>query len=802
MPCYTQTIMNEIQKRPRQPGVSRVLRQAGMPVSMLNALEKAGVPHSRVLAAFPADLSAEGRFVERWMVVAADRFLVVEADGVTVPAQESFQGMTGVEYRKLVGGGIILVKRGGEQRELVRCSRAVDRAIQAALAKLRVHLELEKPGARPATGDEEKKKDAPAEPLLHAIPELPADRMRTFLEQLDEIDEQRHCATCGLPLKQDTSVCSVCVNPGRTLIRVLKLALPYHRILIGLCSVLGLMSLVSILPPLINGKIFDWALLPAAPGTPGDRKLMLLMLVGGWVGIELVQVGLRVLQGRLSVIIGAGVSRDLRTGVFNHLQSLSLAYFDRHKTGALMSRVSGDSQHLEGFLVDGVVWTVISLLQAAMVAVMLFWMNWKLGLLVLVPAPLVVIFTRLVWHRIMGRFRRLWEIFSRLSAALSDSLRGVRVVKSFGREEQEIGRFDRHNQAAREALVTAETTWALMMPFLQFIMGFGGYLVWLVGGSMVIGNFESPGTLVTFMGYTPMLYGPLGILTRVNQWFTRSMTAAERIFEILDTESEVPEAPDAVPMPDMKGRIELREATFGYEKHTPVIKRMSLTIEPGEIVGLVGHSGAGKSTTINLATRLYDVDEGQILIDNVDIRKIRIADLRRQTGVVLQETFLFSGTVYENIAYSRPDAMPEDVMNAAKMANAHGFIMDRPDGYDSEVEEGGNNFSSGEKQRLAIARAILHDPRILILDEATSSVDTKTEKQIQEAISRLTRGRTTIAIAHRLSTLRGANRLVVMEHGEVREVGTHEELMARKDGIYYDLVKTQTEMTSAIAVGM
>lgn len=779
--------------------MSRVLRGDKMPRFILDALAGSGIAGSDVIAAFPADFSPGGLFAVRWLIICRDRLVAMDADRPASIGQELFKGMTGIEYRKLVGGGIVLVKRGEEQSEVVRCSRAVDRAIQAALAKLRVHLELEKTGDTGKQDDE--KKGASSGPPPQAIAELPLEKVRIFLDQLDEIDEQRHCATCGLPLKQDTSVCPVCVNPGKTLIRVLKLALPYRKHLLGLCAVLGFITLASLLPPLIYGRIFDTALVPVTPRPVAGRIGMLLMFIGAWVGIELFLVGLRVFQGRLTVIIGAGVSRDLRSTVFNHLQLLSLAYFDRRKTGALMSRVSGDSQHLEGFLVDGVVWSVISILQALMVTIMLFLMNWKLGLLVFLPAPLVVIFTKLVWGRVMGRFRRLWEVFSRLSAALNDSLRGVRVVKSFGREEQEIIRFDRHNQAARMALVTAEQTWASLMPFLQFLMGLGGYLVWIAGGMMVIKGLETPGTLVTFMGYTPMLYGPLGVLTRLNQWFTRSMTAAERIFEIMDTETEVPESPEAVAMPDMKGRIEIHDVTFGYEKHTPVIKRMNFVIEPGEIVGLVGHSGAGKSTTINLVTRLYDVDEGRILIDGVDIRKIRIADLRRQTGVVLQETFLFTGTVYENIAYSRPGCSRDDVINAAKMANAHQFIMERPDGYDSEVEEGGNNFSSGEKQRLAIARAILHNPRILILDEATSSVDTRTEKQIQEAIGRLTRGRTTIAIAHRLSTLRGAGKLVVMEKGEIREAGSHEELVAKKDGLYYELVKTQTEMNSAIAVG-
>jgi ATP-binding cassette subfamily B protein len=382
---------------------------------------------------------------------------------------------------------------------------------------------------------------------------------------------------------------------------------------------------------------------------------------------------------------------------------------------------------------------------------------------------------------------------------LNDSLRGVRVVKAFGREGQEIARFERGSAACHDALVSAERTWVTLAPALGLVMSAGAYLVWLAAGSRIIFGGLTPGTLVSFIQYLPMLYGPLQMVSRLNQWLTRSMTAGERVFEILDARPEVAEAPDAVPAPRIAGRIELRDVSFGYEKHSPVLSHVNLEIAAGEMLGLVGQSGAGKSTAVNLISRLYDADEGQVLIDGVDIRRIRTEDLRRQIGVVLQEPYLFAGTVAENIAYARPEASREEVMAAARLANAHGFVMSRPDGYDSAVEEGGGNFSGGEKQRLAIARAILHDPRILILDEATSAVDTRTEQDIQEALARLIRGRTTIAIAHRLSTLRGASRLAVFEKGSIRELGTHGELLAR-EGIFSGLVKAQAEMASAIAL--
>ncbi len=776
---------------------------------MLSSLASAGIGREAVLAAVPADLSADGRFAERWLVVCRDRLAVIEPSAAGDSAfraglQEPFTGLTALDYRSMVGGGLLLARRGESvQRELVRCSRAADRAIQGVLGKLRAHLWPEQPGDK----DKDKgKEEKPKEPPREALPELSAEAARVFLGQLDELRVQLYCPKCGVPFKEDSQVCPQCVNTGRTLVRILGFAGRYRPQLVLLIGLMVVTILARLAPPYIQGRIFDVALVPpAGQAMPTDRRVSyLLWAVGVLVISSLLAVALRVWAGRIGVVVGSAISRDVRGRVFLHLQRLSLGYFDRHKTGALMTRVNNDTRQLQGFLVDGVQFTLVSILECTLITAILFWLNWRLALLVMIPAPAVVVFTKLIWRRIMTRFRRLWEAASRLSAILNDSLRGVRVVKAFGQERQEIDRFERGSENSYRAEVAAEMTWITLTPLLNLIMGCGLYLVLALGGSSLVtgsGAFGelTPGTLVQFIQYLPMLYMPLQAMTRLNDWLTRSMTAAERIFEILDTEPEVAEHPEAVPAPRLAGKIEIRNVTFGYEKHTPVLKRATLDIAAGEMIGLVGASGAGKTTTINLITRLYDVDQGEILIDGQDIRKIRVADLRRQVGVVLQETFLFSGTIAENIAYAKPEAPREEVIAAARLANAHGFIMDRPDGYDSEVEEGGGNFSGGEKQRLAIARAILHDPRILILDEATSSVDTKTEQQIQEAIARLTAGRTTFAIAHRLSTLRGASRLVVLDKGEIKDVGTHEELSSR-EGIYRDLVKAHAEMCSVMAV--
>src|SRR5439155_16987294 len=307
------------------------------------------------------------------------------------------------------------------------------------------------------------------------------------------------------------------------------------------------------------------------------------------------------------------------------------------------------------------------------------------------------------------------------------------------------------------------------------------------------------GQFFTFLGYLGLFYGPLQFMSRVADFLSRSLASAERVFEVLDTRSDVQDAEKPVPLPRIEGRVEFKNVTFGYEPHKPVLKAVSFNVAPGEMIGFVGQSGAGKSTTINLICRFYEVQEGEVAIDGVDIKQIAQKDLRSQIGVVLQEPFLFSGSIYDNIAFARPNATREDVMAAAKAANAHDFIIQKPDGYDTEVGERGQTLSGGERQRVSIARAILHNPRILILDEATASVDSDTERQIQDAIARLIRGRTTFAIAHRLSTLRNATRLVVLKDGKVAEVGTHEELIEKK-GEFHRLVHAQQDLNKIIEI--
>jgi ATP-binding cassette subfamily B protein len=387
--------------------------------------------------------------------------------------------------------------------------------------------------------------------------------------------------------------------------------------------------------------------------------------------------------------------------------------------------------------------------------------------------------------------------WARLHMHLNESLTGIRVVKAFAKEDTEYAKFQKRNMELRGSGVEADQYWYTIFGGLTFFTSLGTLISWTVGGYMVYTQKLSLGQFWMANAYLMLLYGPLQWFAQINTWFSRAMAGAERIFEVIDSETE---SYGEQPHHDISGEVQFDNVRFGYDKSNPVLKGLNFTAKPGEMIGLVGKSGAGKSTTINLICRFYEPDAGAIRIDGRDYREISLQDMREQIGIVLQEPFLFNGTIGENIAYGKPGASFEEVMAAAKAANAHNFVLAKPDGYDTMVGERGSKLSGGERQRISIARAILHDPKILILDEATSSVDVETEKQIQEAIGRLIQGRTTFAIAHRLSTLRNASRLIVLDKGEIAEIGTHAELMEKK-GHFYELVQTQTAINEIVGVG-
>ena len=526
--------------------------------------------------------------------------------------------------------------------------------------------------------------------------------------------------------------------------------------------------------------------------------IALSVAVGSLLAIYIIREIFTIFQQRLGAWLTFRIAANIRAHVYQHLHNLSIRFFDKRTTGTVISHITEDSERLQDFMLEGLSFLAVQVFLFFGIGSVLFLMNWRLACFILIPIPLIVLGAGWFWKKVRSLWHRAYRRRSKLFDIVNDSVSGIRVVRAFGQQKDEVNRFGVANIDARDYETHAEMIWATYYPPLMFAVQFGTLIVWYVGGLDVLTGPMSLGTLFAFHGYLAMFYQPLRFISPLINWASRSMTAAERLFEVIDSQPEQLDDGNLKAMPNITGEVKFHNVTFGYDSHKPVLRDINLHVQPGEMIGLVGHSGAGKSTLINLICRFYTPDSGQLDIDGEDIRQINLKDLRQQIGVVLQDPYLFSGTIAENIAYAHPDASMEDIITAAKAANAHEFIVKFPDGYDTEVGERGGSLSGGERQRVSIARAILHNPRILILDEATSSVDVETEKKIQQAIDRLVQNRTTFAIAHRLSTLRNADRLFVIEKGKGVECGSHEELMEQQ-GIYYKLVETQREAANVRA---
>lgn len=520
-------------------------------------------------------------------------------------------------------------------------------------------------------------------------------------------------------------------------------------------------------------------------------------VVGVYGVLGLMRYGQNILLSTVAQYVGLSLRRD----VYAHLQTLSLAFYQRRRTGALMSALTNDIAKLQN--AANLLKDVISApIQAVIYLGMMFFLNWKLTLFSLIAVPLIAFTVQRLTRRLRGISRQTQEKMADVASVMEETLSAPRVVRAFSAEQHEVARFDAENRAAVAMQLKGVRRSARLGPVVDFIGSMGIALVLYYGGLQVISGAMTPGGLIGFLYLVSQVANAASAMSNLRGHMEDLMGAADRIFtEVLDVVPEVRDAPDAKPLPEkIQGRIEFRNVAFAYEQGVPILDNLSLTIEPGDVVAFVGETGAGKTTLADLVPRFYDPTNGQVIIDGQDIRKVTIASLRSHIGIVPQDTVLFSGTIRDNIAYGRRDALDSEVEAAAKAANAHEFIMGKPDGYQTWVGERGTTLSGGQKQRIAIARALLADPCILILDEATSALDAATESQVQEALETLMEGRTTIIIAHRLSTIVNADKIIVLQKtengGRIAEMGTHRQLMAR-GGVYAGLYEVQRRSAEA-----
>ncbi len=605
-------------------------------------------------------------------------------------------------------------------------------------------------------------------------------------EEVVSGEYEKICPNCGKAIP-GTRYCPHCSKEGGFWRNFLSMAVPYKKSFVGIITLMILASVVTLLNPEVQKHLVDEVL------TKGNGGMSVAFTcLGIMFGLSVGIVVINILKSYYCTVLGARIAKDLREQLFAKIQILSLSFINDRRPGELMNRIVSDTGKIREFMEK----TFCNMFTVCFIficdVIFMLALNVKLALFSFIFIPIAAAVTYGFRKNIHRRFHLQWKRNDDVNSNLQDVISGMRVVKSYGREEAEKVKFNYLADEFCHVQTRNEVFWAVFNPWMNFLMGAGVFLVVYFGGIDVLDGEMTTGELLQFVTYTQLLYQYLNWMTNMPRSLINLISGIERINDVLAQEPFIEDVEHPVDL-DVQGEIEFKHATFGYKSYQPVLEDLNLTIRKGEMIGIVGASGTGKSTLINLIMRLYEVDDGNLLVDGYDIKEIRSDKFHSQIGVVLQETFLFSGTILNNIRFSRPDATYEEVIRAAKMANAHEFISKTPDGYNTYVGEKGYNLSGGERQRIAIARAILNEPNLLILDEATASLDTESEYMIQKALERLTDGRTTFAIAHRLSTLKNADRLIVIDGHQVAEVGSHEELI-RKRGIYYRLVKAQMEM--------
>ncbi|MBE5938829.1 MAG: ATP-binding cassette domain-containing protein [Lachnospiraceae bacterium] len=609
------------------------------------------------------------------------------------------------------------------------------------------------------------------------------------------------CPKCGtLYPDQERKICPKCMDKKSLFMRVMKYFLKYKwRLCIMMVCYLGV-GILNLAWPYLSGTFLydkvlsqDPKLVQWVDSVGGKFTILLGFTVIAMIVTKILIQLLGMIHGAMTARIVPDVVAELKQEIFNSMGKLSISFFNSRQTGGLMTRVLDDASIVTGFFIDGLPYIFVNAFTIISTCVIMFRINPLLAVAALVLLPFLTIQSYRMLPRLWTFYGKRHRASRRLSGQLNDNITGARVIKAFGQQEQELKRLGKGNAGVREAeldVMRFDNKYYALYASVENIISF---VVWGLGSAIVLSTSSMEfGMLVTFAGYVTQLNGPLDFMSHVFRWMTDCLNASQRMFEIIDAVPDVREAENPVRPEYIEGNIEISNMTFGYEPYKPVLKNITFEVKAGEMLGIVGRSGAGKSTLVNLISRLYDPSEGYIKIDGIDVKEMGFAELRKSISMVSQETYIFMGTVAENIAYAKPEASRKEIIEAAMQASAHDFICKMPQGYDTIIGSAGRTLSGGEKQRISIARAILANPRILILDEATSAVDTETEQAIQESLDKLVKGRTTLSIAHRLSTLKNADKLIVIDDGKITESGTHKELIEQK-GTYYKLMQLQTK---------
>ena len=616
------------------------------------------------------------------------------------------------------------------------------------------------------------------------------------------------CPKCGKVYQdQQRKICKDCTNKKGTFRRLMGYFVSYKLPFAISMLALFAMAFLQLAIPFVNGRIlFDQVI--SKPGINGKGELLgqlhqvkyVFMVVGIIVLLEVLIQLFTILFDRTIDKLGANVTEKMKNEVFSAMCSQSISYFNKNPTGRLITRVNYDADKIRNFFTGGIPHFILNAAKFIGIAILLFSMNPSLTLVVFIPVPIIVAIFKFMLPKLWRSFSKQWRRSSALNAMLGDSLNGIRVIKAFSKEAEETNRFRGYSTKLYQANLKTNLIAICIFPVVSLLIGLSSQAIWGFGGIQVMNGHMTYGELTAYLGYIGMIFAPLEFFTNFTNVITDVLNAADRMLETTDAIPEIANCANPVIPQDIKGDIQFKNVSFHYSPNRPILKDVSFHILPGEHVGIVGHTGSGKSTVANLITRMYDVISGSVTIDQINVKDIDLSTLRKNVAIVSQEIYLFGASIADNIRYARPDATLKEIIDAAKAANAHDFIMNLPEGYETIVGGGSRSLSGGEKQRISIARALLLSPKILILDEATAAMDTKTEQLISHAIDNLIKGKTTITIAHRLSTLKNCSRIMAIEHGEIAECGTPAELLEQK-GVYYRLYTLQEEQLQKVIHG-